>query len=325
MARALAVGAALIVAVAAPPVDAQARVKRIGYLSSGPAPAGGYSPLEPFSRALARMGYAPGRNVLFVERYASGDDAVLAAHAATLAKQRVDVIVAVGDQAIVAAAKATRDIPIVMTISTDPIGIGVVASLAHPGGNVTGTTSVAPDLGRKRLELLRKFVPGASRIAVLWNAGNQGKANELRALEEAARAMSIRVRPVAIRSAADLDDALASIAKERPDALFTLREPLVVALREPIIAFAARLRLPDIHGGSEFADAGGLVGYGPSHEATFERAAVYVDRILRGARPASLPVEQPTTFDLVVNLRTAKSLGLAVPKAVLVQATRAIE
>jgi putative ABC transport system substrate-binding protein len=321
------IGAIALAALASLPLraDAQAKARQIGYLSSGPPPIGGYHPLEPFTRGLADLGYVVGRNVVVIERYAVGSDAVLNASAAELARRKVDVIVAVGDQAIAAAARATRTIPIVMTISTDPIGLGVVASLARPGGNVTGITSIAPEFGRKRLEFMRQILPAATRIVVLWNPGNAGKAAELKSLEAAARTMSIAVKSVELRSVDDLDRAFAAIAKERADALFTLREPLVVGLHKPIVQAAARLRLPDFHAGSEFVDAGGLLGYGPSHAATFQRAAVFVDRVLRGAKPADLPVEQPTVFDLVVNLRTARALGVTVPQPLLVQAGRVVE
>ena len=230
-----------------------------------------------------------------------------------------------GDQATAAAGKATRDIPIVMAVSTDPVGIGLVASLARPGGNITGLTTISPELGGKRLELLKQVVPGASRIAVLWNANNRGKEAELRELETSAHRLAMTVRSIEVRDPADFERAFTTISRERPDALLTLREPLIQGYQKQIVQFAARNRLPDMHVGSEFADDGGLMAYGPSLREIFRRAAVYVDKILRGAKPADLPLEQPTKFELVINLKTAKTLGLTTPKSLLLQADRVIE
>jgi putative ABC transport system substrate-binding protein len=212
-----------------------------------------------------------------------------------------------------------------MAVSTDPVGIGLVASIARPGGNITGLTTISPELGGKRLELLKQVVPSVSRIAVLWNANNRGKAAELRELEAAAHRLAIAVWSIEIRGEADFERAFRTIGRDRADALLTLREPLIQGHQRQIVEFAARSRLPDMHVGSEWADDGGLMAYGPNLREIFRRAGVYVDKILRGARPADLPIEQPARFELVVNLKTAKALGLTIPKSVLLQADRVIE
>lgn len=320
-------GLAAIVWVHAPAhhVGAQGRIAQVGFLSPGPPPGGGFHAIEPFRKGLANLGYVPGQNLVLHEQYASGKDHLLADLAADLVRRRLDVLVTVGDQATAAAGKATRDIPIVMAVSTDPVGLGLVASLARPGGNVTGLTTISPELGGKRLELLKQAVPGVSKVAVLWNANNRGKAAELRELEVSGRRLGIAVRSVEVRDSADFERAFAAISRERPDALLTLREPLVQGHQKQIVQFAAKARLPDMHVGSEFADDGGLMAYGPNVRDIFRRASIYVDRVLKGAKPADLPVEQPTTFEFVINLRTAKALGLTMPKPLLLQADRVIE
>jgi putative tryptophan/tyrosine transport system substrate-binding protein len=305
---------------------AQGKVRHLGYLSSGSPPSGGgFNPTEPFRDGLAEAGYAVGQTLVIHERYAAGQDHRLADLAADLVRRKVDLIVTVGDQATAAARKATREIPIVMAVSTDPVGVGLVASLARPGGNVTGLTTISPELGGKRLEVLKQVVPGASRIAVLWNASNPGKATEFRELQTAAQRLAIAVWSIEIRGEADFERAFRTISRDRTDALLTLREPLVQGHQKQIVQLALRNRLPDMHVGSEWADDGGLMAYGPSLNEIFRRSAVYVDKILKGAKPADLPIEQPTRFELVINLRTAKTLGLTVPRSVLLQADRIIE
>ncbi len=310
---------------ALPQADAQGKVRHIGYLSPGPPPGGGFHPIEPFREGLLEVGYVVGQSLVMDERYASGKDHLLPDLAADLVRRNADLIVTVGDQATAAAAKATRDIPIVTAVSTDPVGIGLVVSLARPGGNITGLTTISPELGGKRLDLLKQVVPRVSRIAVLWNANNRGKAAELRELETAAHRLAITVWSIEIRGQADFERAFRTINRERADALSTLREPLIQGHQKQIVQFAARSRLPDMHVGSEWADDGGLMAYGPSVREIFRRSAVYVDKILRGAKPADLPIEQPTRFELVINLKTAKTLGLTIPKSVLLQADRVIE
>ena len=306
-------------------MNAQGKVRHVGYLSPGPPPGEGFHGLKPFREGLAEVGYVEGQSLVLHERYASGKDHLLPDLAAELVRRKPEVIVTVGDQATVAAGKATHEIPIVMAVSTDPVGLGLVANLARPGRNITGMTTLSPELGGKRLELLRQIVPGLSRIAVLWNANNPGKAAELKELEAAARRLAVIVRSIEVRGPADFDRAFTTINRERTDALLTLREPLVQGHQRQIVQFAVKNRLPDMHVGSEFADDGGLIAYGPSIRDIFRRAALYVDKILKGARPTDLPVEQPTRFELVINLRTAKTLGLTISKSLLLQADRLIE
>jgi len=308
-----------------PQTDAQGKVRHIGYLSPGPPPGGGFHSIEPFREGLVKVGYVLGQSLVIDERYASGKDDLLPDLAAELVRRKPDLIVTVGDQATAAAGKATRDIPIVMAASTDPVGSGLVASLARPGGNITGLTTLSPELGGKRLELLKQVVPSVSRIAVLWNANNRGKAAELRELKTAAHRLAITVWSVEIRGEADFERAFRMISRERTDALLTLREPVISGHRRQIVQFAVRNRLPDMHVGSEWADGGGLMAYGPSVREIFRRSAVYVDKILRGTKPADLPIEQPTTFELVINVKTAKMLGLTIPTAILQRADRVIE
>ena len=305
--------------------DAQGKVRHIGFLSPGPPPGAGFHAIEPVREGLAEVGYTVGQSLVIDERYASGKDHLLPDLAADLVRRKPDLIVTVGDQATAAAGKATSDIPIVMAVSTDPVGIGLVASLPRPGGNITGMTSLSPELGGKRLERLKQVVPRVSRIAVLWNANNRGKAAELRELETAAHRLAIILRSIEIRGQADFEPAFRTISRERTDALLTLREPLIQGHQRQIIQFAIRSRLPDMHVGSEWADDGGLMAYGPSLREIFRRSAVYVDKILRGAKPADLPIEQPTRFELVINVKTAKMLGLTIPPAVLQRADRLIE
>ena len=307
------------------PLGAQGKTKHVGYLSPGPPPGTGFHAIEPFRQGLADVGYVPGQNLIVDERYASGNDHLLSDLAAELVRRKPEVIVTLGDQATAAAGKATREIPIVMAVSTNPVGNGLVASLGRPGGNITGMTTLSPELGGKRLELLKQVVPGASRIAVLWNANNPGKLAELKELESAARRLGLAVRSIEVRESADFERAFAALGRERVDALLTLREPLVQGHQKQIAQFALRSRLPNMHIGGEFADDGGLMAYGPNLREIFRRSAVYVDRILKGARPADLPVEQPTKFELVINLKTAKALGLTIPKPLLLQADRVIE
>jgi putative ABC transport system substrate-binding protein len=304
---------------------AQGKVSSVGFLSPGSPPGGGFHGIEPFGKGLREAGYVPGQNLVLHERYAAGRTGTLLDLATELVRLEVDVIVTVGDQATAAARKATRAVPIVMAVSTDPLGTGLVASLARPGGNVTGLTTISPELGGKRLELIKEAIPGASRVAVLWNAENAGKAAEFREMEIAARRLGITLRSIEVRHPRDFEPAFAAIAREPADALLTLRDALVQGHRRQIVQFARKHRLPDVHIGGEFVDEGGLMAYGPSARDLYARAAAYVVKILRGARPADLPVEQPTTFELVINLKTARALGLVIPPPLLFRANRVIE
>jgi putative tryptophan/tyrosine transport system substrate-binding protein len=278
-----------------------------------------------FSETLRELGWIEGKNIAFEHRYANNRTERLPELAAELVRLNVDLIVAFGGLAPLAAKQATSTIPIVMASPADPIGSGLVASLARPGGNVTGVSLMAPDLGAKRLQMLKEVSPGISRVAVLWNAGNPSAERGFRELKGAAQALRIGVHSIEVRSPTDFSNAYKAATREAPEALVTLADPLTVDHAKQIAEFAIDSRLPSISELREFADAGGLLSYGPDLADLRRRAAGYVDKILRGAKPADLPVEQPTKFELVINLNTAKALGLAIPPALLARADEVIE
>jgi putative ABC transport system substrate-binding protein len=242
-----------------------------------------------------------------------------------LARRSPDVIVTFGEASIRAAMQATNKIPIVMALAPDPVGTGLVANLARPGGNLTGLSALAADLAGKRLEVLKEVVPRVSRVAALWNPSNQSKVTEWRDTEAAAMILGLTLQPFEVRSRADFEPAFAAIARNRPDAVLTLTEGLTIANRERIAYFALANRLPMVAELREFTAAGGVVSYGTSRPALWRRAATYVDKILRGAKPSDLPVEQPTKFELVINLRAATAIGLEVPPLMLARADEVIE
>jgi putative ABC transport system substrate-binding protein len=306
-------------------VDAQpsAHVPRIGLLSIF-APAVGQSKAENFREGLRDVGYIEGKNILIETRWAEGHRERFAELAADLVRMPVAVLVTDTTPVTMAAMQATQTIPIVMITSGDPVEAGLVASLARPGGNVTGLMFQAPALSGKRLELLKEAAPQTTLVAVLWNAVNPSHVSFLRETEAAARALGLQLHAVEVHSPADLDRAFAAIASVRPSALITLADGMLVDNRTRIVAFAAQHRLPAVFPDRDFADAGGLMTYGPNLTANFRRAAYYVDRILKGAQPADLPVEQPMKLDLVINLKTAHALGLTIPPTLLFQANEVI-
>jgi putative ABC transport system substrate-binding protein len=225
-----------------------------------------------------------------------------------------------------AAKQATRTIPIVMPVSSDPVGDGLVESLARPGGNITGLSMMAPELGAKRLQLLKEVFPKLFRpVAVLWNPDYVGMAARFRQTQGAAPAVGMGVRSVEVRDSRELERALETMDRERPDALVLLVDPLTLSERRRIVEFAAKEQLPAIYEVSQFVEAGGLMSYGPNVDELVRRAATYVDKILKGAKPAELPIEQPAKFELVINLKSAKALGITIPQSVLLQADRVIE
>jgi putative tryptophan/tyrosine transport system substrate-binding protein len=298
-------------------------VRRVGVLSlraSGPS-AGTDALLE----GLRTAGYVVGRNLAVEYRFADGDRARLQALARELVATGVEVIVTERGPATRAAQAATPSVPIIMVGSSDPIGTGIAASLARPGGNVTGLTLDSTEISGKRLQLLKEIVPRMARVAVLYNATDPGKAPELQALREAARAMHVTVEAAPVKDAAEVPAALAAITRQQPDALVVLADPLTISHRQGIVDFAATRRLPTMYELAVFADAGGLAAYGASVEDLFRRAAGMVDKVLRGVKAGDIPIEQPTVFELVLNLRTARHLGLTPPPAVLVRASRVIE
>jgi putative ABC transport system substrate-binding protein len=314
---------ALGLAMAGPPRGAEAQspatVRRVGYLTQGPNDDRRY--LDAFLAALRDRGHVPGKTLVLEERYADGDNGRLPELAAELVRLGPEVIVALATPATQAAARATASIPIVTLAAGDPVGAGLVRSLAKPGGNVTGLAGMTPELAVKWLEILKETLPALSRVVVLWFPDNPVHARYRREVESSGRALALRLHPVDTQG---LDAALSD--GHRDDrALLVLPENRVFAQRAQLTELIGRHRTPAITMFREFAEAGFLITYGPNVLDLFRRAAGYVDRILRGARPADLPVEQPTTFDFSVNLRAAKALGLTIPPAVLARADEVIE
>jgi putative ABC transport system substrate-binding protein len=297
-----------------------AKVYRIGVLGNENTP-----PWEGFRQGLRDLGYVDGRNVTMEWRWSEGRTDRLPALAIELVGLRVDVIVASGTQAVRAAKQATGTIPIVMTVSSYPDKIGLVESLARPGGNVTGLSNIAPELSGKRVELLKEIAPRVSRVAVLWNPASPVEPLGFRELLAAAPAAGVEIVSVEVRTPDDYPAAFAAVASSRAHALLAHGNPVNFKNRQLIADFALRSRLPSIYEERLFVEAGGLMSYAPSFTDLFRRAATYVDKILKGAKPADLPVEQPTKFELVINLRTAKALGFTIPPLVLFRADQVIE
>jgi putative ABC transport system substrate-binding protein len=299
-------------------------VYRVGYLASAPVTAP--EPLMgAFLGRLEQLGYVEGRNLLLERRSAEGRNERYRMLAAELVNLKVDLILAPGTAAALAAKEATSTIPIVMVLAGDPVGTRLIASYARPGGNVTGTTSAGGEITAKQLELLKEIVPRVSRIAVLANPTTALHATLLKDLEIAARTLRVSLHPFDVKTPQELDRALTAIARERLGALIPLDDPLMFQERRRIAEFALRQRLPAASFQRFFTEAGSLFSYGPSFTDLFRRAATYVDRILKGAKPADLPVEQPTTFELVINQKTAKALGLKIAPALLQRADHIIE
>ena len=303
-----------------------AKVPRIGYLAGDRA--AGPHLIEAFRQGLRDLGYVEGSNVLIEYRDAEGKFERLPALAAELVALKIDVIVAGGTPLILAAKQATRTLPIVFAAASDPVTDGLVTSLARPGGNVTGLSNIAPDLVGKRLELLKQAVPGVNRVAILWQPGGTGERTEQdmrKGAEAAARALGMRLQFLEARGPADFDRAFSDMTRERAGALTSLGGSMFFSERRRLVDLAAKNRLPALYQQREFVDAGGLMAYGANLADNFRRAATYVDKILKGAKPGDLPVEQPTKFELVVNPKTAKALGLTLPPSVLGRADQVIE
>jgi len=280
---------------------------------------------DTFRQQLRELGYVEGRNVSFEQRFAMGRTKALPALASELVDLRVAVIVATASAAAIAAEHATRKIPIVMATGGDQVSRGLATSLARPGGNVTGVTSLTADLMGKRFELLRELVPKSARVAALWHADNTPSMTSVRELEGSAAKARVAFQSFRIRDTAELTDAFSAMARERIDAVAVINSPLVYLERKRIAELALKHRLPAIYGGAEYVEAGGLLSYGPSYPELFRRAAIYVDKILKGANPADLPIEQPTAFELVLNAKTARALGLLIPPPMLARANRLIQ
>jgi putative tryptophan/tyrosine transport system substrate-binding protein len=303
-----------------------AKLARIGYLS--PNLAASPHRHEAFRQGLRDLGYVEGRNVVIESRDAEGKDERLPTLAAELVALKVDVIVAAGTPATLAAKQATRTIPIVFAVAADPVTSGLVANLARPGGNVTGLSILAPELVGKCLEQLKQAVPGVRRVAVLWHSGGLGERTEkdmLKAAEVAARALGVRPQFVEARGPDDFDRAFSDMTRARADALTVLTSVMFLSERRRLVELAAQNRLPAVYPWREGVDAGGLMSYGANVADNYRRAAAYVDKILKGAKPADLPVQQPTKFELVINLKTAKALGLTIPPSLLQRADEVIQ
>ena len=301
------------------------RMPRIGILQVG-TPAGAGHLSAGFKQAMRERGYVEGRHVVFEQRFGEGKHERLSEAAAELVRLKVDIIVASTDEGIAAVKQQTETIPIVMANSTDPVGTGFVVSLARLGRNITGNSSMSPELNGKRLELLKQVVPGLSRVAILWNPDIRGAVLDYKETEGAARAMRLQLQSVEVTRVHDLERAFATMTTGRAEALVVPAvNPLAYSNRREIARLAQQKRLPALYGEGAYAEAGGLIAYGPSAADLWRRAAVYVDKILKGAKPGEIPVEQPTKFELVINLKTAKALGLTIPPSLLQRADQVIE
>jgi len=300
-----------------------ARIPRIGFLGSSSA-AGYASRVEALRTGLRDLGYVEGRNIAIEFRWADGKYERLPELAAELVRLKVDVIVTHGTPGTFAAKRATAAIPIVMAVSGDAVATGLVPSVARPGGNITGSTFSNPELAAKRLELLREAVPGTKRISVLLNPANPVNGPTLKAMEATAAALKLELQPVEVRGPEEFERAFSTISAGRDVAVAVVEDAMLITGARAVADLATRNRLPSI-GFMEFAEAGGLFGYGVNLVEVFRRAAVFVDKILKGARPADLSVERSTRFDFVVNLKSARALALAIPPSILVRADRVIE
>ena len=302
----------------------EGKIWRVGVLWPGPASPPN-SRIEAFRQGLRELGYVEGRNVELVYRYAEGDYARLPTLAAELVRQKVDVILGAGAPAVSAAQKATTTIPIVIGTAGDPVGTGFARSLARPGGNITGLSDLSSDLGSKLLDLVVGVVPRLSRVGVLTNPGNSSHGTILVSIQSAASSMGVTIVHVTARSADEINGALSKLAQEKVGAVIATADPLFNVHTHRIAESAVRLRLPTISGYLPFAEDGGMMSYGPDFSENFRRAATYVDKILKGANPSDLPIEQVTRVSLVVNLKAAQSLGVTVPQSILLRADRVIE
>ena len=297
------------------------KVYRVGFFSAGSEAPSDFV----FSDALRELGWIEGKNIIIEPLYAENRIDRLPELAAELVYRNVDLIVAPGTLAPLAAKRATTTIPIVMAAAGDPLGSGLVVSLAHPGGNVTGLSLMAPDLGGKRLQMVKELLPAVSRVAVVWNAANPYSALVFKETQDAGQSLGIQIQSAEVRDPNDFDGAFAAAIGEHADAIITVEDPLTVNYRRQIADFAIKSRLPTMHGIKEFIVVGGLMSYGANIPDLFRRSAGYVDRILKGEKPADMPVEQPTKFEFVINLNTAKALGLTVPPTLLATADEVIE
>jgi len=311
-----------LVAIAALPLAARAQQKTwvIGLLDAGDREEWWVT----FRQEMRRLGYLEGKNLKLEPRYARGKQDQLPKLAEDLVRRKVDVIVTSGTVAASAAKTATDKIPIVMATGTDPLSLGIAKSLSRPGENVTGLTSLSSELTGKRFALMREMFPGMSRVGILWHRENPASAASVRDLLSSAGGAKVAVQNLPVRDAEGLDDAFQSAVRERANAMLVVQGPLIYRERKKIADLALRYKVATMNGASEYADAGGLASYGPNYPEFFRRAAGYVDRILKGAHAGDLPIEQPTTFELVINQKTAAAIGVTIPQAIMLRADRVI-
>ncbi|HWP56410.1 MAG TPA: ABC transporter substrate-binding protein [Candidatus Acidoferrales bacterium] len=295
------------------------KLRRIGLLSPT-----GAQIRAPFERRLQQLGYVEGQNVSIQHLYANGQLDRLPELAAELVRQQVELIVALSFPAALAAKRATTTIPVVVVDAGDPVATGLVASLARPGGNVTGVSAHETELSAKRLELLKEAFPKLNRVAVLWNSTDLGMTLRYRQVEGTAPALRVALQPLGIRASADFEEAFSAMRRHRPDALLVISDPLTSGNQTGLLAFAAETRLPAMYERPDFVDSGGLMFYGPNPAENLQRALHHVDRILKGAKPADLPVEQSMKFDFIINLKTANQIGVTIPPNVLARANKVI-
>ena len=319
-----ALGGTLLAAPFASHAQKPAKVWRIGFLSGGARPADGAPPAA-LRQALEELGYVDGKNVTYAGRWAEAKTERLPGLAAELVRLEVDLLLTSGAPAAGAAKEATATIPIVVVATGDALGIGLVTSLARPGGNITGISDTATELSAKRLGLLKEAVPGATRVAVIWNANDSAMTLRYREVERAARILRVTVQPLSVRKPEDIDEALSTMSRERPDAFFVVSDSLTTTNRKRILDFAATSRIPAMYEFGVFVRDGGLMSYGPTLDDMYRRGAIYIDRIFKGAKPGELPMEQPTRYYLLVNLKTSKTLDLTIPQSVLLRADEVIQ
>ncbi len=308
-------------------IDAQppAKVHRIGWLGGASAPTAVHL-VEAFRQGLRELGYVEGKNIVIEYRWAEGRYERFPDLAADLVRLKVDVIFAVNMPAVLAAKDATKTIPLVTAAAVDPVESGLVASLARPGGNITGLTFTAgPEIVGKQLELLKEAVPTVSRVAVLWNPTKKVRQLELREAEVAARSLRLQLQLLEVRGPDEFESAFSAMTRGRAGALLVLTDPMFFFNRTSLADFAIKKRLPAMVGARDYVEAGGLMGYAASLPDLWRRAATFVDKILKGAKPADLPMEQPTKFELIINLKTAKALGLTLPQSILFRADHVIQ
>ena len=298
------------------------KVPRIGFLTTG---AAGRDSSEMFRQGLGELGYVEGKNILIEYRYADRKSEPLSELAAELVRLKVDVIVTTATEPSLGAQRATKTIPIVMAAVGDPVGAGLVASLARPGGNITGVTTTSVDLSGKRLELLKEVTPKISLVAVLWIPTARGNKLQMEETEVAARSLGLHLQPAAVEEPNDFESAFSAINRGAANSLIVLASPMFASHRARIADLAAKSRLPAIYPTSPYVDAGGLMSYGNNLSVVWRRAAVYVNKILKGAKPGDLPVERPMKFELVINLKTANQIDLTIPGSVLYRVDRVIK